>query len=79
MPRETYNKNKHKYAVVQQNWGLYGVGETEDAAIRDSIEWIEKAESIDDVKALIEDSAGYNCPFVVINDPKEIKSYMDNV
>jgi len=42
-----------KKAVYQVGYAVYGVGETEQAALEDAVEWIEGVSSAEDVAALL--------------------------
>ena len=80
-----YDAATHKYAVVQNGFSLYGVGETEDEAIENAAEWLETKRkrqgrcTADDVRAELNHGNGprvHGC-FYVITDPREIQEYVE--
>jgi hypothetical protein len=80
-----YDSAKHKFAVVQLGYALFGVGETEDEAIENAAEWIEPlgglggAGTFEDVVALLNESRGFHGDFKLIDDADEIAGYVKNI
>lgn len=82
-----YDPKKHKFAVVQNGLALYGVGHTRDEAIADAADWIsttnvQQGEATKkDVEKLLDHGKGFRVhgEFYVIDNPDEIKIYVENI
>ena len=82
-----YDPKNHKFAVVQDGFTLFGVGRTRDEAITDASDWIsttdvQQGEATEkDVEKLLNHGKGLRVhgEFYVIDDPDEIKIYVENI
>lgn len=78
---------KNQFAVVQNGLALYGVGRTRAEAIADAADWIstkdvQQGEATEkDVEKLLNHGKGLRVhgEFYVIDNPEEIKSYVENI
>jgi hypothetical protein len=80
-----YDGRKHKFAVVQDGYALFGVGATRQAAIEDAAQWIttdDKSQgecTPEDVEKLLSDAQGFHGDMRLITDKKTIRQYVDNI
>jgi hypothetical protein len=80
-----FDATKHKFAVIQDGYTLYGVGATRQEALENAAQWIEPADgrqggaTVEDVEKLLSEARGFSGDFIVCTDPDTIKSYVENI
>lgn len=70
-----------KIAVIQNGCAIFGLGNTREQAIEDSVQWLNPGTTIDDVNEMLNHGCGRNVygKFYVTDDAEEISLYLKNV